>query len=300
MFPQNAVKIVCMKSLNDLKSTALMDAWADLQSIAHAAGDLEPDSNRIAFADPEFLLRREVRGIRFQLELLKPDLAFQAHHIENTIVVFGSARFKAADVAAADLAALKDSGDAQAIKIAERDVRNAAYYEAARAFGHLVATYSNRQPPADQLYICTGGGPGVMEAANRGASEAGAPTIGLNITLPHEQHVNPYVTPALQFQFHYFALRKMHFMMRAKAMIAFPGGFGTLDELFEVITLIQTKKATPVPIILFGSDYWQRVLNLDWLVEEGTISPEDRALLVVVDDVAAAWQAIAHFYQLAD
>jgi len=300
MFPQNAVKIVCMKSLNDLKSTALMDAWADLQSIAHAAGDLEPDSNRIAFADPEFLLRREVRGIRFQLELLKPDLAFQAHHIENTIVVFGSARFKAADVAAADLAALKDSGDAQAIKIAERDVRNAAYYEAARAFGHLVATYSNRQPPADQLYICTGGGPGVMEAANRGASEAGAPTIGLNITLPHEQHVNPYVTPALQFQFHYFALRKMHFMMRAKAMIAFPGGFGTLDELFEVITLVQTKKATPVPIILFGSDYWQRVLNLDWLVEEGTISPEDRALLVVVDDVAAAWQAIAHFYQLAD
>ena len=300
MFPQNAVKIVCMKSLNDLKSTALMDAWADLQSIAHAAGDLEPDSNRIAFADPELLLRREVRGIRFQLELLKPDLAFQAHHIENTIVVFGSARFKAADVAAADLAALKDSGDAQAIKIAERDVRNAAYYEAARAFGHLVATYSNRQPPADQLYICTGGGPGVMEAANRGASEAGAPTIGLNITLPHEQHVNPYVTPALQFQFHYFALRKMHFMMRAKAMIAFPGGFGTLDELFEVITLVQTKKATPVPIILFGSDYWQRVLNLDWLVEEGTISPEDRALLVVVDDVAAAWQAIAHFYQLAD
>ena len=139
-----------------------------------------------------------------------------------------------------------------------------------------------------------------MEAANRGASEAGAPTIGLNITLPHEQHVNPYVTPALQFQFHYFALRKMHFMMRAKAMIAFPGGFGTLDELFEVITLVQTKKATPVPIILFGSDYWQRVLNLDWLVEEGTISPEDRALLVVVDDVAAAWQAIAHFYHLAD
>ncbi len=300
MFPQNAVKIVCMKSLNDLKSTALMDAWADLQSIAHAAGDLEPDSNRIAFADPEFLLRREVRGIRFQLELLKPDLAFQAHHIENTIVVFGSARFKPADVAAADFAALKDSGDAQAIKVAERDVRNAAYYEAARAFGHLVATYSNRQPPADQLYICTGGGPGVMEAANRGASEAGAPTIGLNITLPHEQHVNPYVTPALQFQFHYFALRKMHFMMRAKAMIAFPGGFGTLDELFEVITLVQTKKATPVPIILFGSDYWQRVLNLDWLVEEGTISPEDRALLVVVDDVAAAWQVIAHFYHLAD
>jgi len=300
MFPQNAVKIACMKSLNDLESTALMDAWADLHSIAHATGDLEPDSNRIAFADPEFLLRREVRGIRFQLELLKPDLAFQTHHIENTIVVFGSARFKPADVAAADLAALKDSGDTQAIKTAERDVRNAAYYEAARAFGHLVATYSNRQPPADQLFICTGGGPGVMEAANRGASEAGAPTIGLNITLPHEQHVNPYVTPALQFQFHYFALRKMHFMMRAKAMIAFPGGFGTLDELFEVITLVQTKKATPVPIILFGSDYWQRVLNLDWLVEEGTISPEDRALIVVVDDVAAAWQAIAHFYHLAD
>ena len=298
MFPQNAVKIVCMKSLNDLKSTALMDAWADLQSIAHAAGDLEPDSNRIAFADPEFLLRREVRGIRFQLELLKPDLAFQAHHIENTIVVFGSARFKAADVAAADLAALKDSGDAQAIKIAERDVRNAAYYEAARAFGHLVATYSNRQPPADQLYICTGGGPGVMEAANRGASEAGAPTIGLNITLPHEQHVNPYVTPALQFQFHYFALRKMHFMMRAKALVAFPGGFGTLDELFEVMTLVQTRKARPVPILLFGTAFWKSLINMDVLLQEGTISPDDLQLFHYVDTPEDAWQAICDFYRL--
>ena len=298
MILQNAVKIVGMKSLNDLKSTALTDTWADLQSIVHDAAGLEPDSNRIAFADPEFLLRREVRGIRFQLELLKPDLAFQAHHIENTIVVFGSARFKPADVAAADLAALRDSGDAQAIKLAERDVRNAAYYEAARAFGYLVATYSNRQPLADQLFICTGGGPGVMEAANRGASEAGAPTIGLNITLPHEQHVNPYVTPALQFQFHYFALRKMHFLLRARAVAVFPGGFGTFDEFFELLTLIQTGKMKPIPILLFGKEFWTRVVNFDALAEEGVISPDDLKLFHWVETAQEAWAVIRDFYSL--
>lgn len=287
-----------MKKPHNLKSPALTDAWTNLKATGAAQDTFEADPNRIAFADPEFMLRREVRGIRFQLELLKPDLAFQANNIENTVVVFGSARFKPQDVAEVALQAAKLSGDKETIRLAERDLRNAAYYEAARAFGRLVATYSNQQPADEQLYICTGGGPGVMEAANRGAFEAGAANIGLNITLPHEQHVNPYVTPSLQFQFHYFALRKMHFMMRAKALVAFPGGFGTLDELFEVITLVQTKKATPTPIILFGSTYWENLLNIDWLVEEGTISPEDRDLLIRVDDVESAWQAIADFYEL--
>jgi uncharacterized protein (TIGR00730 family) len=149
-----------------------------------------------------------------------------------------------------------------------------------------------------RVYICTGGGPGIMEAANRGAQEAGAPSVALNIALPHEQHPNPYVTPSLSFKFHYFALRKMHFMMRAKALVAFPGGFGTLDELFEVMTLVQTRKARQVPILLFGSDYWQRLINMEVLVEEGTISREDLQLFRYVDTPEDAWKAICDFYQL--
>ncbi|MBC7705486.1 MAG: TIGR00730 family Rossman fold protein, partial [Rhodoferax sp.] len=146
--------------------------------------------------------------------------------------------------------------------------------------------------------IATGGGPGIMEAANRGAHEMGAPTVGLNIALPHEQSANPYVTPSLSFKFHYFALRKMHFMMRAKALVAFPGGFGTLDELFEVITLVQTGKAKPVPIVLFGSDYWKRLFNFDVLLEEGAISPQDLKLFTYVDEPQAAWDFIRTFYRL--
>ena len=151
---------------------------------------------------------------------------------------------------------------------------------------------------ADKLYICTGGGPGIMEAANRGAHEAGMPSVALNIALPHEQHPNPYVTPELSFKFHYFALRKMHFMMRAKALVAFPGGFGTLDELFEVMTLVQTRKSRQVPILLFGTDYWTRLINMKVLVQEGMISQEDLRLFRYVDTPEAAWQAICDFYQL--
>jgi uncharacterized protein (TIGR00730 family) len=163
----------------------------------------------------------------------------------------------------------------------------------------LVAGYSARRPLKDRLFISTGGGPGIMEAANRGASEMGAPTVGLNIALPHEQSANPYVTPSLSFKFHYFALRKMHFMMRAKALVAFPGGFGTLDELFEIITLVQTRKVKPVPIILFGTDYWRRLINLDVLVEEGAISEQDLDLLYYTDDPQDAWNKIRTFYSLA-
>ncbi|MDP2034941.1 MAG: TIGR00730 family Rossman fold protein [Polaromonas sp.] len=287
-----------MESTQDLNENRLADAWAELQTHADQGNPLQADAYRLAFADPEFLLRRETRGIRFQLEMLKPDMEQHAQGIENTIVVFGSARFPAPEQAQEALKLARESGDAQAMALAERHVRNAHYYEQARLFGRLVATHSKRHPPAEQLFICTGGGPGIMEAANRGAHEMGVPTVGLNIALPHEQSSNPYVTPSLSFKFHYFALRKMHFMMRAKALVAFPGGFGTLDELFEVITLVQTRKAKPVPIILFGSDYWKRLLNFDVLIEEGAISPEDLKLFEYVDDPQVAWDAIKTFYQL--
>jgi uncharacterized protein (TIGR00730 family) len=287
-----------METTQDLNENRLADAWAELQSHADQGNPLQADAYRLAFADPEFLLRRETRGIRFQLEMLKPDMEQHAQGIENTIVVFGSARFPAPEQAQEALKLARASGDAQAMALAERHVRNAVYYEQARLFAGLVATHSKRHPPAEQLFICTGGGPGIMEAANRGAHEMGVPTVGLNIALPHEQGSNPYVTPSLSFKFHYFALRKMHFMMRAKALVAFPGGFGTLDELFEVITLVQTRKAKPVPIILFGSDYWKRLLNFDVLIEEGAISPEDLKLFEYVDDPQVAWDAIKTFYQL--
>jgi len=287
-----------LDSPHDMTERTLADAWADLQAHADAGLPLQPDAYRLAFADPEFLLRRETRGIRFQLEMLKPDLEQQEQGIENTIVVFGSARFSAPEDAQRLMEQARQSGDSAAIAVAERHLRNARYYELAREFGRIVATHSAALPPNERLYICTGGGPGIMEAANRGAAEMGALTVGLNIALPHEQAGNPYVTPSLSFKFHYFALRKMHFMMRAKAMVAFPGGFGTLDELFEVITLVQTKKAKPVPILLFGSEYWKRLLNTDVLIEEGAVSPEDLRLFQMVDDPQQAWDSIVKFYKL--
>jgi uncharacterized protein (TIGR00730 family) len=282
----------------NLQERRLADAWAELQAHADGGNQLEPDAYRLAFADPEFLLRRETRGIRFQLEMLKPDLAQRELGIENTIVVFGSARFREPAEAQAALAQAEASGDARAIAKARALVRNAHYYDQAREFARIVARYSKACRQEDKLFISTGGGPGIMEAANRGAHDEGALNVGLNITLPHEQAANPYITPELSFKFHYFALRKMHFMMRAKALVAFPGGFGTLDELFEVITLVQCKKAKPVPIVLFGSDYWKRLIDFRVLVEEGAISPEDLDLFVTVDDPRLAWEHIVRFYDL--
>jgi uncharacterized protein (TIGR00730 family) len=287
-----------MDTTRDLHDRSLADAWATLQSHADTGHPLEPDPRRLAFADPEFLLRRETRGIRFQLELLKPDLEQQAHGIENTIVVFGSARFRSEDEAGALVAEAEAGGDETLIRRARALQRNAHYYEKARAFGTLVARYSEGRDLADRLFICTGGGPGIMQAANRGAYEGGGVSVGLAIALPMEEAANPYVTPALSFKFHYFALRKMHFMMRAKALVAFPGGFGTLDELFEVITLVQTRKAKPVPIVLFGSDYWKRLINFDVLIEEGVISPDDVKLFEYVDTPQDTWDVIRRFYQL--
>jgi uncharacterized protein (TIGR00730 family) len=287
-----------METTQHLNEQRIADAWADLQAHSNSGNALQADAYRLAFADPEFLLRRETRGIRFQLEMLKPDLAQQELGIENTIVVFGSARFREPDEARAQLEQAMQGGDAETIRKAKALMRNAHYYEQARTFARMVARYSRSCPRQDQLFICTGGGPGIMEAANRGAHDEGALNVGLNISLPHEQAGNRFITPELSFKFHYFALRKMHFMMRAKALVAFPGGFGTLDELFEVITLVQCKKAKPVPIVLFGSDYWKRLLNLEVLVEEGTISPEDLDLFKLVDDPQAAWDHIVRFYDL--
>ena len=287
-----------METKQNLNERRLADAWAELQTHANEGNALHADAYRLAFADPEFLLRRETRGIRFQLEMLKPDLAQRDAGIENTVVVFGSARFREASEAQEMLVRAERSGEAADIARAQAMVRNAPYYDHARQFARLVARHSARCSAKDQLFICTGGGPGIMEAANRGAHDEGALNVGLNIALPHEQAANPYVSPELSFKFHYFALRKMHFMMRAKALLAFPGGFGTLDELFEVITLVQCKKAKPVPIFLFGSHYWKRIINLEALVEEGAVSPEDLELIQYVDEPEQAWEGIRQFYDL--
>ena len=287
-----------MEANTQLNERRLADAWAELHAHANNDNPLHADAYRLAFADPEFLFRRETRGIRFQLEMLKPDLGQAEQGIENTVVVYGSARFLAPDEAAALLSEAEASGDEEQLQRARRAVRNARYYDLARQFAGLVADHSERQRPADRIYICTGGGPGIMEAANRGAHDVGAMNVGLNIALPHEQNGNPYITPSLSFKFHYFALRKMHFMMRAKALVAFPGGFGTLDELFEVLTLVQTGKAKPVPIVLFGTAFWKKLINFEAMVEEGTISPQDLGLFLYTDDPQEAWDFIKGFYGL--
>jgi uncharacterized protein (TIGR00730 family) len=287
-----------MENTYNLSEQHLADAWATLQAHSNEGFELAPDANRLAFADPEFLLRREVRGMRIQLEMLKPEMGQAEHGVDSTIVVFGGARFCSPEDAQTALAAAQTSGDADALAIALRQVRNAPYYTQARTFGRLVAQHSLQCAPENKIFVCTGGGPGVMEAANRGAHDVGAMSVGLNIALPHEQSANRFVSPELSFKFHYFAMRKMHFMMRAKALVAFPGGFGTLDELFEVLTLVQTRKAKPVPIFLYGSEYWKRLINFDVLVDEGAISPEDTKLFKYVDDPQVTWDAIKHFYGL--
>ena len=209
-----------MDGMLDPHDRRLADAWETLKSHYDSGDSLQPESNRLAFADPEFLLRRETRGLRMQLEMLKPDLAQKEHGIEHTVVVFGSARFRSEAESHRELMRARESGDAQAIAKAETLLRNAGFYEQSRALARTITQFSATQAPEHKLFICTGGGPGIMEAANRGAQEAGGISVGLNIALPHEQSPNPYITPDLSFKFHYFALRKMHFMMRAKALVA--------------------------------------------------------------------------------
>lgn len=255
------------------------------------------DAFRLAFDDPAFLLKDENRGIRLQLELLKPDLIQNEAGIHHTVVVFGSARFVSSEQAQAQLAQALEQAHPELIAKAKQAVSNASYYEAARRFAYLVATHAAHVSSSERMVICTGGGPGIMEAANRGADDAKAVSVALNIELPREQKPNPYVSLHLCFKFHYFALRKMHFMMRARALVAFPGGFGTLDELFEILTLVQTQKVKRVPVLLYGSAYWKKVVNFDAMLQEGTISAEDADCFQFVDSPEHAWAAIQSFYQ---
>lgn len=257
-------------------------------------------SYRLAYSDEEFLLRDELRPVRLQLELLKPDLLQEERGIHSTVVVFGSSRIPDEQTAIERLQAAKklamatpaDAALARRVTVAARTLHNVKYYNEARKLARLI-TQDSKQC---ELVVVTGGGPGIMEAANRGAADAGGISIGLNIVLPFEQQPNPYVTPELCFQFHYFAIRKMHFLKRARALVACPGGFGTFDELFETLTLIQTRKIKPVPIVLLGREYWQRIINFEAMVEEGVIEEGDLALFQFVDTAEEAWLLIKKYY----
>ncbi len=257
-----------------------------------------------AIEDVEFLDGEDARGVRLQLDYLKPDRLLKEHGIENTIVVFGSTRIVepvAAEKRVKHLrSALENRPDDKELNrkllVAERILAKSHYYEIAREFSKLVANAGDG-PEDSRLVVMTGGGPGMMEASNRGAHDAGAKNIGLNITLPHEQYPNPYITPELCFRFHYFALRKMHFMMRAKALVAFPGGYGTLDEVFETLTLIQTRKIKPVPVVLVGEEYWRKVFDIDFLLDEGVIDVEDRELLWFAETAEEIWEGLLCWYE---
>jgi uncharacterized protein (TIGR00730 family) len=279
--------------------SAQEDAAAVQAATDNAARYAGPESAyRLAFTDSAFLLREELRPVRMQLELLKPELVQAEQGVESTIVIFGSARIKAPEVAAQMLAEAEAQfskvGDAQALAQARNAVAMSRYYDEARRFAAL-ATQKSREHAAP-LFIVTGGGPGIMEAGNRGAFEVGGKSIGLNIVLPHEQAPNPYITPELCFQFHYFALRKMHFVMRSIALVCFPGGFGTLDELFETMTLVQNGKSRRRPILLFGREFWEKLIDFQHLVDTGMISAQDLQLFRYVESAEEAWDVLAHHY----
>ena len=253
----------------------------------------ENPSYRLAFQDMDFLLREDLRPVRFQLELLKPELLLDEAHIGSTFVFYGSARIPEPDKAQAML----DMADEAHRHVAERLVAKSKYYEMARELARLASNFPRDEQGKRHFVVCSGGGPSIMEAANRGATDVFADSIGLNIVLPHEQAPNPYVTPSLSMQFHYFALRKMHFLLRARALAAFPGGFGTFDELFELLTLIQTGKVAPIPVLLFGREFWERVINFPALVEEGVISERDLDIFTYVESAAEGWAVVQRFYQ---
>lgn len=268
--------------------------------LAHSNEDLErakavPEtpqtmapSYRLAWDDPDFMTRRELRPVRLQLELLKPEMILAERGIRSTVVLFGGARLPEPGGAAW---AAKNETQKKNLE------KNSKYYEEARKFARLCSQHSAASYYRE-FVVVTGGGPGVMEAGNRGAADVGAPSIGLNIVLPHEQAPNVYVTPELCFNFHYFAIRKMHFVMRAKAVAVFPGGFGTMDEFFETLTLIQTGRMERVPVILFGRSFWQKALDLDFLAEQGTITPGDQDIIDYAETAEEAWGFIQRFYEL--
>jgi len=253
--------------------------------------------------DPDFLRRDEVRGVRLEVDYLKPELLLREHGIKHTIVVFGSTRIMEESEAKREierleaLRAIEDSEELEReLRIARRVLAKTPYYEIAREFGRIIGR-GGTGPEDARVTLMTGGGPGIMEAANRGAFDVGAKTIGLNITLPHEQYPNPYITPELCFQVHYFAIRKLHFLRRAKALVIFPGGYGTLDECFEVLTLVQTRKIAPIPVVFIGESYWRGIINFDMLVEEGTIDPEDKELFSFAETAQSAWEIILEWHK---
>ena len=259
---------------------------------------------KLAVDDRDFLESDACRGIRLQLEYLKPEEAMREKRVVSTVVIFGSARIcseaealKALDEARQKLAeSPEDPATRKELKQAEQMLANSKYYAMAREFAGIVTTYDQNSSDGYQLVVITGGGPGIMEAGNRGASEMGGLTIGLNIRLPFEQHHNPYITEDLNLQFHYFAMRKMHFMKRAAVLACFPGGFGTMDELFEALTLVQTGIVPRIPILLFGTSWWKELVNWQKFVDEGVISPEDLDLLTFCDSAWEGWSAVKKFY----
>jgi uncharacterized protein (TIGR00730 family) len=251
------------------------------------------DAYRLAFQDMDFLLREDLRPVRFQLELLKPELLLDEAKIASTFVFYGSARIP--ETAKADALIAAAASDQQR-QIAERLKAKGKYYEEARRLARLASRCEPDETGLRHFVVCSGGGPSIMEAANRGAHDEGADSVGLNIVLMHEQMPNPYVTPSLSFQFHYFALRKMHFLLRARAVAIFPGGFGTFDEAFELLTLVQTGKVKPLPILFFGREFWERVVDFDALVEEGVVAPDDLKLFTFVDTAEEAWEHVCRHY----
>jgi uncharacterized protein (TIGR00730 family) len=278
---------------------------SEQSGVAQQIAILQKESSYLeATRDPSFLGRRETRGVRLQLDYQKTESILASRGIEATIVVFGSTRLCEPDRAREKLRALESHPASlpekaehhQQRAVAERLLAKSHFYEVARAFAREVARCPQNRNPT-RIWIMTGGGPGIMEAANRGACESQAESIGLNIRLPHEQYPNPYITPGLCFRFHYFATRKLHFLLRAKALVAFPGGYGTLDELFETLTLIQTRVMAPVPVVLVGESYWRRAINLDFLVEEGVIDPEDRDLFWYAESADEIWSGIQAWHE---
>jgi uncharacterized protein (TIGR00730 family) len=282
-------------------------ADADLPDDPAARENLEkilasPSTLR-AHEDLAWLSRDELRGVRLQLELQRAETILAEAGITGTIVVFGGTRVverpeaerRLAEAEAKAAATPGDDAAQRGVGVARRVLAKSRYYDEAREFGRLVSSTCQKDGRCD-FVVVTGGGPGVMEAANRGAFDVCARSLGFNIVLPHEQVPNPYITPGLCIHFHYFALRKMHFLMRARALVAFPGGFGTLDELFETLTLIQTGKMPPVPIVLLGREFWEKAIDLEFLVEEGTIAPQDLFLVSYAETAAEAWETIARFH----
>ncbi|WP_213982245.1 LOG family protein [Sphingomonas sp. dw_22] len=284
--------------MNDTRvpSRVFRPAQQEAESANTASGtpQTEHPAYRLAFQDMDFLLREDLRPVRFQLELLKPQLLLDEANIASTFVIYGSARIPEPAKAEAVLALAETE---QQKRIARNLVAKSKYYEEARKLGQLASNFPLDEAGKKQFVVTSGGGPSIMEAANRGARDVGAETIGLNIVLPHEQAPNPYVTPGLSMQFHYFALRKMHFLLHARAVAVFPGGFGTFDESFELLTLIQTGKIDPIPVLFYGREFWERVVNFEALCDEGVISPRDLSLFRFVETAEEGWEIVQQFWQ---